>query len=295
MSETRSVETTAQDIESAIEIGLEQLGVSRESVIVEILEEPSRGLLGLGARHARIRLTTAAPARQEAAPAPEAPAPEPVVETAPELAEAPEITEADAAEETPAPEQRGRRGRSGGGRKSATHRDDAGIENMTPAAEEDLDDDAIVGRATLSELLEKMDIEADVVVYRAEPEQGEEAPWILQIRGDDLGLLIGRRGETLSALQYITRLIASRDVQRRANIVLDVEGYKSRREKMLRHLADRMAKQAIETGRTVSLEPMTPYERRIVHLHLRDNNSVTTQSVGEGDNRKVTILPIKNV
>jgi spoIIIJ-associated protein len=104
-------------------------------------------------------------------------------------------------------------------------------------------------------------------------------------------MLIGRRGETLTALQYITRLIASRELQRRANIVLDVEGYKSRREQMLRRLANRMADQAIQLGRTVSLEPMPPYERRIVHLALRDHPEVTTQSVGEGDRRKVTIIP----
>ena len=114
---------------------------------------------------------------------------------------------------------------------------------------------------------------------------------MLQIRGRDLGMLIGRRGETLAALQYITRLIASRELQRRANIVLDVEGYKSRREQMLQKLAKRMANQALQMGRTVSLEPMSPYERRIVHLTLRDHPDVSTQSVGEGDRRKVTIVP----
>lgn len=289
MSETRSVETTAQDIETAIEIGLERLGVARESVIVEILEEPSRGLLGLGARQARIRLTTAAPPRQEApAPAPEA-APVEAELLPDEEEEAVAEWDDEAEEEEPALDhERAERHRS---EKSARRRSSADTGELSPASEDDLDEDAIIGRATLQELLEKMDVSADVIVYRAKAETGEVAPWILQIQGDDLGTLIGRRGETLAALQYITRLIVSRELQRRANLVLDVEGYKSRREKMLRRLADRMAKQAVETKRTVSLEPMSPYERRIVHLQLRDHDDVTTQSVGEGDSRKVTIIP----
>lgn len=261
MNETRSVETSAADIEAAIDLGLQQLGVSRESVIVEILEEPSRGLLGIGARQARVRLTTAAPPRPK--PAPE---PAPPKETRPAR---PPVDEADYEE----------------------------IDSQTilaalkPATESELDDDARVGLATLEELLAKMQISAQVTVYRAQTTEGEEAPWVLQIRGRDLGVLIGRRGETLAALQYITRLIASRELQRRINIVLDVEGYKSRREEMLRRLAKRMADQAIQTGRTVVLEPMPPYERRIVHLALRDDPQVSTESIGEGDHRKVTIIP----
>lgn len=269
MSETRSVETTAADIEAAIEIGLEQLGVSRESVIVEILEEPSRGILGLGARQARIRLTTAAPPRHQTPPAPEPPPAEP---------------EPVAAKSSPRPAAR----RAVPERAAEPEEDEVRVE---PAPESELDDDARVGRATLQELLNKMHIEAEVVVFRSEAAPGEQAPWVLQIRGRDLGMLIGRRGETLAALQYITRLIASRDLERRANIVLDVEGYKSRREKVLRRLATRMAEQAIQLGRTVSLEPMPPYERRIVHLTLRDHPDVVTESVGEGENRKVTIIP----
>ena len=254
MSETRSVETSAVDIETAIELGLEQLGVTRDSVIVEIVEEPSRGLLGLGARQARVRLTTAAPPRRERPPVrepqEEAPAPAPSAHPAPVS--------------TPQP---------------------------MPVDEDAMDEDARVGLATLQELLEKMHIHAQVQVLRAVAAEGETAPWVLQIHGQDLGVLIGRRGETLSALQYITRLIASRELQRRANIVLDVEGYKARREKVLQRLAHRMADQAVRTGRTVLMEPMPPYERRIVHLALRDRDDVSTESVGEGSHRKVTIIP----
>lgn len=266
MSETRSVETSAVDIEEAIELGLTELGVSRESVIVEILEEPSRGLLGLGARQARVRLTTAAPARP-------APAFEP--EPDPEPAAPPPPIQFD--EEAAAPQ-----------------RDDDYLDDMTPVNPDEMDDDARVGLATLEELLTKMQVDATVTVYpstASDDEDKSESPWVLQIEGNDLGVLIGRRGETLNALQYITRLIASRELQRRANIVLDVEGYKTRREKKLHQLAQRMAEQALQMGRTVTMEPMSPYERRIVHLALRDNPDVSTESVGEGDRRKVTIIP----
>lgn len=275
MSDTRSVETNAPDIESAIEQGLRELGVGRESVIVEILEEPSRGLLGIGARQARIRLTTAAPARP---PAPERPA-----ATTPPVA-LPRVAveeEGEADEEAVAPATEDVDALS----------DDTMLADAQPVSDDELDQDARVGLATLEELLAKMEIKARVTVYRAQPSGGEETPWVLQIQGTDLGVLIGRRGETLAALQYITRLIASRDLQRRANIVIDVEGYKARREKQLRRLAKRMADQALQIGRTVTLEPMSPYERRIIHLALRDHPQVTTQSVGEGEHRKVTIIP----
>jgi spoIIIJ-associated protein len=273
MSDTRSVETTAADIETAIEQGLQELGVSRESVIVEILEEPSRGLLGIGARQARIRLTTAAPPRPAAPapmPTPAAQPPRPAVaEYEDNIEDRIDLDDVDEESEN-----------------------DLAVGEFETVSESEMDDDARVGLATLEELLAKMQIQADITVYRAPTARGDdEAPWVLQIRGRDLGMLIGRRGETLTALQYITRLIASRELQRRANIVLDVEGYKSRREQMLRRLANRMADQAIQLGRTVSLEPMPPYERRIVHLALRDHPEVTTQSVGEGDRRKVTIIP----
>jgi spoIIIJ-associated protein len=271
MSDTRSVETSAADIEAAIELGLEKLGVSRESVIVEILDEPSRGLLGLGARQARVRLTTAAPPRLDPIP------------DAPPLAVAPEPAVVSPAAATPTAETY----------LSGAEDDAAGAEELPPAASDDeLDEDARVGMATLRELLSKMYIEAEVSAYRATAEDNEVPPWVLQISGNDLGMLIGRRGETLSALQYVTRLIVSRELQRRANIVLDVEGYKSRREQQLRQLARRMADQALQIGRTVTLEPMSPYERRIVHLELRGNPDVETESVGEGDHRKVTIIPV---
>jgi len=148
---------------------------------------------------------------------------------------------------------------------------------------------------TLQEILGKMGINASVEASYAEPaDENESGPLVLQVTGKDLGVLIGRRGETLAALQYITRLIVSRELQRRTDLVVDVEHYKARREQRLQSLALRMAKQATQRGRTINLEPMPAYERRIIHLSLRDRTDVYTESVGEGENRKVTIVPVKN-
>lgn len=156
----------------------------------------------------------------------------------------------------------------------------------------ELDEDALVGKEVLETLLAKMDMDARVNVALAEDEdEGEKPHWLLNVTGNRVNRLIGRRGETLSALQHIVRLICSRRLERRVNIIIDAGGYKSGRSKRLRGLAKRMAKQAVQQGRTITLEPMHPNERRIIHLTLRGRNDVMTRSVGEGRARKVTIVP----
>lgn len=258
MNSGRSIEATGEDVEQAVAKGLAELGVGPGQVIVEVLEEPSRGMFGIGARPARVRLqllVASAPALQEVKSVPAA-APKPMIEVNDE--------EEDVFISSPEEEYTG-----------------------------PLDEDAEVGKVVLTELLEKMAVRASVVVRRAQSSgEGETAPWLLDVTGSgDLSMLIGRRGETLASLQYITRLITSRELQRRANIVVDVGGYKARRTGKLNDLAQRMADQAVNEGRTMTLEPMPPYERRIIHLALRSREDVTTRSIGEGAARKVTIVP----
>lgn len=149
-----------------------------------------------------------------------------------------------------------------------------------------------IAKGTLEELLARMGIRARVVIrQKVYVEEGELPPVVLDIVGNDLGILIGRRGETLAALQYITRLIVSRKTHRWYPLIVDVEQYKVRREKSLRRLAQRMAERVSFSRQPVALEAMPAYERRIIHIALRDHPSVTTKSVGEGDQRKVTIIP----
>jgi len=156
-----------------------------------------------------------------------------------------------------------------------------------PESEEEV---ALVAKEVLERLLGGMGLEARVSLRPADLPV-EPTPIALDITGQNLGILIGRRGETLRALQYITRLIIYRRLHQWAEIIVDVEGYKKRRESSLTQLARRMADRATLLGQAVSLEPMPPHERRIIHLALRDHEKVTTESVDEGDHRKVVIFP----
>ncbi len=154
-------------------------------------------------------------------------------------------------------------------------------------------DETEIAQGVLLELLAFLGMEgARVDVRRAEPAADEkEPPLVLDVHGPNADALIGRRGKTLAALQHITRLIVGREVAGRVHLVVDVNDFKARREKSLRRMAQRIAEQAVRTDRTMVLEPMPPHERRIIHLALRDHPHVTTQSIGEGDRRKVTIIP----
>ena len=117
---------------------------------------------------------------------------------------------------------------------------------------------------------------------------------IIDINGDDSGLLIGRRGQTLQALQFLVNLIVRNQNGEDVRIAIDVEGYRQRRESSLKDMANKVAGRAIQTGRSIPLEPMSAADRRIIHMALSDNPEVSTESVGFGDDRKVTILPNPN-
>jgi len=239
MAETeQTIEATGNDVEAAIANGLADLGVDRDAVEIEILEEGGRGLFGLRAQKARVRLTVKPHAGAHAEPS-----------------------------ETSAP----------------------------PTAEPDATkkEEARAAQEALIELLAFMDMEgAQVEVRRAEPAPGEtDPPLILDVHGGGTDALIGHRGQTLADLQHITRLIVGQEMMRWVHLVIDIEGFKARREKSLRRLAKRLAEQTANSDQTVMLEPMPPHERRIIHLALRDDPNVTTQSIGEGDQRKVTIIP----
>jgi spoIIIJ-associated protein len=149
------------------------------------------------------------------------------------------------------------------------------------------EDVAGMAKAVLQDVLSLMNVPANVVLDKSGGDLGNIP---LDIKGEDLGILIGRRGETLSALQYLVNLIISRRLKSRVGVVVDVEGYRQRRYESLRLLARRLAEQVRTTGRSVTLEPMPPNERRIIHLELKDNPDVATQSIGQGEERKIAIL-----
>lgn len=246
----RSVQASGPTVEEAIQRGLAELGVRREQVEIQVIEEGRRGILGIGTREAIVRLEVIVP-----------------------------MDELVAQHVVSEPEQVQ-------GSLPASETSTGGTEGRMSAEQI-----AQVAQQTLSELLDKMGVKARVVA-RLDPEvtQGE-VPVVLDVQGDGLDVLIGHRGKVLNALQYITRLIVSREVECWVDLVVDVEMYKQRRASSLHKLAQRMAERVAKTQQPVALEPMPPNERREIHLALRDHPDVTTQSVGRGDNRRVTIIP----
>lgn len=265
MDEKRaSLEVIAPSVEEAVAKGLEDLGVSEDAVDVEVLDEGSRGLFGLGSRHARVRLTFKAQPRKERSAAPAA------------TTEAPETT----AEQPSPPEP------------MASEETMIAAEPEEKQVTEEEENTLRIAREIVSELLEKMGIDAQVTSrYGVAEDARSRKPLLVDINGRDLSILIGPRAETLNALQYIAALIIGKELGRSVPLVVDVEGYRVRREQQLRQLARRMADQAIKTGRRQILEPMPANERRLVHIELRNNPQVTTESVGEDPRRKVTIIP----
>ncbi len=280
MSQERTnLEVIAPTVEEAVSKGLSQLGLPPEAVEVTVLDAGSRGLFGLGSRQARVKLTikdVTGPVIKEPPSRPlEAvkPAPAPRVPVTPAALVIPDVpsTTAPAAPSAPVAAEQ------------PVH---------TPAANipEDGDHTLRVARETVSELLEKMKVKASVTAHFIEGESPNEEPQVLvDVQGDDLSILIGRRSETLNALQYIASLMVGKELEHWVPLVIDVQGYRARRERQLRQLARRMAEQAIHTGKRQILEPMPSSERRIIHLELRDHAQVFTESTGDEPNRKVTI------
>jgi spoIIIJ-associated protein len=261
-AEKHVLEVRGVNVEKAVEAGLAQLGLTRNDVVIEVLDEGSSGFLGIGSRDASVRLTV-----KEVEPieeAVEAPA------TGWKSAPAKEESEpAVVAEQTAVAEQV-----------------DQAVEDVIGEPGED-----VIALEVVNNLLSKMQVEAQTRIELSEPDDlTGERRWVVQIKGNDLGVLIGPRGETLNALQYISRLMTSHSVHQRTHFIIDVEGYRDRREQALARLAERMADKVVSNGKPLNLEPMPPNERRIIHMTLREHSKVYTQSRGEGNRRQVRIL-----
>jgi spoIIIJ-associated protein len=282
MTSSTGDEFRGKSVEDATEVGLAALGLKRSQVEIEILSRGSRGLLGFGAEDARVRITPIPTADREAPAKRETSAPKPPKPPKPAKPAAPAAEEPPPAAPVPpaAPAQP----------RTPTARQPVAVAEASDLSEEQV---GAVAAELLQGMLDRMDVRAkvQVVAYRGVLDADQDAPLVLNIEGEDLGILIGRRAETLGALQYLTRLMVNHRVHRWINLVVDVEGYKARREEQLVRLAERMAERVVNTGRAVAMEAMPPRERRIVHITLRNHPQVTTQSVGEGDQRKVTIVP----
>lgn len=266
----RSIEFSGRTVDEAIFHGLTEMGVTIDEVEIETLQSESKGLFGFGSKLAVVRLTE----REE-----------PVI---PDLDQYKKREEADRprADREDGGNRRGGRDRGNRGRRQ----DAVAEERRAPEADEAFDYSEELAKELpagqfLSELLEKMGVQARV--FAANTDSGLR----LRIDADSMGLLIGRRGETLDALQYLVSLHVNRTSSEYQRITLDTEGYRSRREETLCRLARKTASQVRATGRAVAMEPMNPYERRILHSALQGFRGVTTHSEGEEPNRRVIITP----
>ena len=275
------IDVSGKTVEEALAKALAQLQMDRDDVSVRVLERAKSGFLGLGASPAVIRVTYG----EEMEEAPTEPVrPEPIVEPKPAApkAERPQRSERPAKQEkprAPKPEK--------AEPKPETEDKPAEVSaSLTPAplGEEVDDAKAPAIRKVLTGLLEQMEVEAEVHVYQ--PEKGR---YKVILEGKSLGALIGRRGETLDAIQQLTSYAVNRGGDRRCRIQLDAENYRERREQSLCRLAEKMAEKAVRYRRNVTMEPMNAYERHVIHTALQDTPHVTTYSTGVDPNRRVII------
>lgn len=229
-----ALEVSGRSVEEAVETALQELGLSRSEVDIEILQEGRRSILGLGGENAVVRVTPLA---------------------------LKEVTN-----------------------EPIGSQDTGSDREMEPG------EAAETAKEVLEKLTSLMGVEGSVKVIQ--PQDGS-APPILEFENSNPGVLIGRRGQALSALQYMVNFIASRQFKSGVRVMVDVAGYRRRRQEELRNMAIRIADLVKTNRRSITLEPMGAWERRIVHLTLRDERDITTGSVGFGERRKVVISPKK--
>ena len=277
------IDVTGKTEEEAIRKGLEQLGMDRDDVSVEILERAKSGFLGIGSNPARVRLTYGPEEAPVAEPAPvvkpvvQKPAAEkeqkPAKPAAPKAAEKPARSEK--TERAPRPEK-----------AEKPQRTERPEKKEIPTIDLPLCEDDNARRIVdfVSGLLVHMDSAAQVKVYEM-----EKGRYKVILEGDKLGQLIGRRGETLDAIQQLTNYAVNTGSDKRIRIQMDAENYRAKREQSLESLANKVAAKVAKYRRSVTLEPMNAYERHVIHAALQDVKGVTTYSIGTEPNRRVVV------
>lgn len=246
-------EAEGSSIDEAIEKALNQLGTTRDRVEIEILSNTARGLFGLGGRKARIRATVRRPIDVDMTPA------------APTASPPPAGARSHLSEEPPTP----------------------AAETVTEPAASTSERDQLLERAQtiLQEIVKRIGVRADITGTL------EDGQVLLELSGDSSGVLIGRRGQMLDALEYLVNRIVSRDEGGSMRIAVDAENYRARRREALESMARRMADEAKRKRRPVTLNPMSPRDRRIVHMVLQEDPGLTTKSSGRGYFRRLVIMP----
>ena len=273
------IDVTGKTEDEAIQSALAQLGMERDDVSVEILERAKSGFLGMGAKPARVRVTYGpdeAPVEEIAAPVKPAVVEKPVKKEEPKKPQQPKPVR----QQQPKPAQP---------RQAKPRREENRTEEAAPAAPavalpECSDDNAVRITAFLTGLLTHMESPAAVKVY-----EEEKGRYKVILEGQKLGALIGRRGETLDAIQQLTNYAVNSGSEKRIRVHVDAENYRARREASLESLAMKVAPKVKKYRRSVTLEAMNAYERHVIHAALQDVKGVTTYSVGTEPNRRVVV------
>ena len=303
----KSIITSGKTIDLAIESALTQLGLDRDSVSVQVLQQAKAGFLGFGAQPAKVQVTfevpdpvvekvpekpksalgsasrskpKAAPVKKVEAPkAPEAPKAEPVKAEAPKAEKKPEAPKAPKAEKKPeAPKAKAPKAEKKAEPKAEKQVELAPYTPAEPGSVEEKIEIFIKG------LLEHMDSKAVPQCRKA-----DNNTYKVDLVGEDLGYLIGRRGDTLDAIQHLANYTVNRDVEGHIRINVDAECYREKREDSLRRYARKKAQQVLKARRRTTLEPMNAYERHVIHAALQDMENITTHSTGVEPNRRVVI------
>ena len=240
-----STEKKAKSIDEAVELALTELGIEKENAEIEIVQEPSKGFLGIGAKDAIVKVTAKKAEKKQKADKPA------------------KVVKAEKAEKAPA--------------KPKKVKTSGGVYNSDSPAEN--------AKNFIKDVLNAMGLEVEVTA------ELKEDIVEVNLEGDNMGVVIGKRGDTLDSLQYLTSLVVNQKSEDYIKISIDTENYREKREEVLCALANRLAAKVARTGKKFALEPMNPYERRIIHSNLQDNEDVTTFSIGQEPYRKVVIAP----
>lgn len=290
------------DVDTAVRLALDDLQLTIDEVDVTVLEEPSRGFFGIGSKLAKVRVEKKKPVKaEEKKPEPSAfkasvkqePTENPAVKEAAEKPQKPQVSREPESRKNTSKKNNNRRDRNGGGnnrpRRDRQSREMREFQEplepvIARVPEEELSPcEEHIALDFLAEVTEQMGLSLDITA-----KEGGETLYI-DIQGKDSGTIIGKRGQTLDAIQYLTSLVVNKDQEKYTRVVVDAENYRAKREKTLEMLAIRLANKVARSKKSVKLEPMNPYERKVIHATLQNHPYVTTKSEGQDPYRRVII------
>ena len=292
------LERYGTDVDEAVRLALEELGLREDQVMVTVLEEPAKGFLGMGSKLAKVRVEKIEdmgmdedPSQADILAAAEKPKQKAMHDFRKKNRNGTQQAESQGFEQKPKTrsnsgqgKDRNSRGRDRGKRNEQEIKIDlSSIERVSEPIENLVNDPESEAVKFLADIVTKMGLNVEIEGFK-----NDDCSYI-EVKGQDSRVVIGKRGQTLDALQYLTNLVSNKNTEEYKRVIIDVEGYRSRREKTLEQLAVKLAKKVLSTDRTARLEPMNPYERKVIHATLQHIDGVKTRSEGEEPYRRVII------